>query len=137
MPRQSTASLAVVPIKPAASTRLAPPANLTADQKDLWRATVAALPADFFGKEQTPMLTSYVRHLARANDLERALQTLDPLAPDYLRLSSASVQQTKAALAFARALRLTNQARVEKATAGRAVAAHKAKAAARRPWEAA
>jgi len=59
MPRTSQAALAVTRIGPA--DRLAPPAELGADEALVFRQTVATAPADHFRPEDLPLLCSYAR----------------------------------------------------------------------------
>lgn len=117
MPRKSAASLSVAP-PPARTSRLPAPSGLTPTQAAIWRDVVDVLPADYFGHEQAPQLVTYCRHAALASDLAQRLATLDPLAEGWAKLSAAQVSHSKAALAYARSLRLTMQSRVQPDTAG-------------------
>lgn len=135
MPRKSAASLTVVPVAARQATRLPAPADLTDRQRKLWRETTAPLPADFFSRDQASLLRSFVVHADLAETLTRTLATMEPTTADWARVSAAQVSQSKSMLAFARALRLTSQARVQPDTAGRAVAREQARPAGPRPWE--
>ena len=116
MPKPSAASLTIAPVVLRAP-RLLAPADLTQQQAAGWHAVVDSLPGDYFGAEQIQQLRAYVMHAALADDLARRLVTLDPLADGWSKLSAAQVSHSKAALAFARSLRLTNQSRIEPDTA--------------------
>ena len=71
------------------------------------------------------MLLRYCRHTARAGMLDALLGKADPAADllAFTRLAAAAREETRLALGLARSLRLTVQARVHPATAGRAAAA--------------
>jgi hypothetical protein len=116
MPRKSTAALAVAPVL-IRTPRLRAPADLAPAQLALWHTVVDTLPGDYFSPEQAQLLRSYVTHAALADDLAQRLLTLDPMADGWSKLSVAQVSHSKAALAFARSLRLTNQSRVQPDTA--------------------
>lgn len=116
MPKQSQAALSVVsPIKTLA--RLKAPQSLTTEQRRLWHIVVDNLPGDYFTPDQVPQLIQYVTHQSFADSLADKLQSLDVMEPAWPRLSAAQVSQSKAAMAAARSLRLTNQARKEPDTA--------------------
>jgi len=112
--------LAVVPAGTLYRTeRIRPPTRLNAAESALWRRTVNALPADYLTDEHAPQLLAYCRHLARADQLQKLADEMEPGSDEFCRLLTAQAQQTKAALAFARALRLTNQSRYDALKAGR------------------
>lgn len=114
MPRKSRASFEV-PSAPvvAPEQRLSPPAGLSARERELWRDTVAALPRGYLDAAQTHTLAGYVAHVAAAETLAERLRSLDVEDEAWHRLDRARTTHTKAALAHARALRLTAQSRLE------------------------
>lgn len=116
MPRPSAASLAITSVATPIA-RLRPPRDLTPAQALLWRTVVDSLPGDFFGREQEQQLRSYCQHAAMADDLAQRLQATDPMVDGWAKLSACQVSHSKAALALARGLRLTNQSRVQPDTA--------------------
>ena len=132
--RRSIASLAVLTPQP--GQRPAPPADLTAEQAATWRAVVGAKPADYFGADTMPLLAAYVRHTACARRLSDALEAIgwdvpvERLAP-LLRLRD---RETKAVMAMARALRLTQQATMTPQSA--ATRSNAVSATGHRPWDA-
>ena len=137
MPRRSAASLSVVPpVAARKATRLPAPADLNDRQRELWLATTAPLPADYFSRDQASLLRAYVTHADLAETLTRTLSTLEPTSADWARVSAAQVSQSKSMLAFARALRLTSQARVAPDAAGRRVARESDRPAGPKPWAA-
>ena len=82
MPRRSRADLSVV--VPLSTTRRPPPPDeLTAEQGEVWRASVAAMPADWFGRETYPLLAAYCRHVCRSRWLA---QEIDANADRILKL---------------------------------------------------
>lgn len=115
MPRKS-ASLTIAPVA-LRTPRLRAPADLTPPQAAVWHAVVDTLPGDYFSAEQAQLLRAYCQHTAMADHLAQRLVTLDPLDDGWSKLSAAQISHSKAALAFARSLRLTNQSRVQPDTA--------------------
>lgn len=136
--RQSAASLAAVPV-PLATRRPPPPEGLLRAEAGVWRDVVGAMPSDWFTRESYPVLTAYCRHTARADMLaglladftpewikiEGGLQRLD-------KLLAMAARETTTATACARALRLTQQARIQPRGAGRAMARSPGE---KRPWD--
>jgi len=136
--RKSAASLTAVPV-PLAIRRPAPPERLLQAEAIIWRDVVGAMPADWFTRESYPVLAAFCRHTARADMLaglladftpewikvEGGLQRLD-------KLLAMAARETTTATACARALRLTQQARIQPRGAGRAVANNPAGP---RPWD--
>jgi hypothetical protein len=103
------------------SPRLQPPADLGAAQQQIWHQTVNALPSDWFGGEQVPILTAYCNHTARLAQLEQAIAKLaDPTGDDLAVFSClsklASGESAKVAM-HARSMRLTQQSRLKAETA--------------------
>lgn len=136
--RKSAAALAITPT--GTTQRLAPVEGMTADECDLWVETVNRLPADFFAPEQAELLAGYVRHAIAARDLSRLIHDFNPewIKPEgglerLDRMLKMRRAETAQALACARALRITNQARMHPRTAGRA--ADNAPASGARPWD--
>jgi phage terminase small subunit len=130
--RSSAAELAVTPIHK--DLRPDPPADLTDEQQKEWRLIVGRLPAEWFLRESHGILAAYCRHSSRARRLARELDELEDL-DDLIRfdkLSKAAERETRAMLACARSLRITNQSRYDAAKAARGAAAAPSGA---RPWE--
>lgn len=65
--RKSAASLSV--ISGGVVQRVEPPLGLTETQRDIWRETVAALPADWWNGSNAPLLAEYVRAVDMVNVL--------------------------------------------------------------------
>jgi len=125
MPRRSVAALLAPAIIVAPPPRIAPPSELSAAERRTWRATVGALPPDWFKREQGPVLTQYCRLVAQAGTLARLLAECDPVADfeRYGKLLRLSGEVSGRILALARAMRLTQQARLHVTTAANRAAA--------------
>lgn len=132
--RQSVASLAVA-ASITGTSRLAPPANLTAMQKAVWVSVVNARPADWFGDEHVGMLAQYCRHKVQSDLIAQQLECFDPawLVDDdglkrYDKLGGMLERETRAMNALLRSMRLTQQSLISKdKTPG--------KAQGRKPWQ--
>lgn len=133
MPRKSAAALAVAtPTSLAAvRSRPAPPETLGAQEADIWRRMVSALPAHWFGPEHREALSRYCRHAAAAaryqrmavalNDRLLEMETLDSEAlADLDRLARMADRESRSALAHERSFRATQQAQIRAETAGTA-----------------
>ena len=93
----------------------------------MWRMTVAAMPADWFGRESHPMLVAYCQHVCRsrwlAAKLDAAAEKLlkaDGGVPLLDKLLAAAERESRAVMALARSMRLTLQAKYDARAAGRA-----------------
>lgn len=109
----SAADLAVVATA-APVPRVRPGRALSAAERALWTAAVDGLPGDWFGPEHAPQLVLFVRHQAQALALAERLAELDPLDPAWPKLHAAQIAASKAALAYARSLRLTLASRADR-----------------------
>ncbi|HNU09738.1 MAG TPA: hypothetical protein PKJ45_00055 [Rubrivivax sp.] len=122
MPRKSAASLAVVPPR-VAPAKLKPPAALTADERRIWRAVVDALPAAAFASIDALALAAYCRAESLSQALAAAARDADVTTREGRAIVTTAALQARTALAAARSLRLTRQARTH-----RDVAANQAEA---------
>jgi hypothetical protein len=121
--RQSQADLAVVPLP---APRPDPPGELTDEQKAIWRTVVDHMPADWFRPETHAMLSAYCRHVCRERFLSRELDRFEAdwlCAEDgpnrYNKLSAAAERESRAALALARSMRITQQSQQDPKSAFR------------------
>ena len=122
--RRSAASLSVVTSLP--SGRPPPPDRLSEPEQAEWRAIVGALSAHWFPRETHPALAALCRHTCRsrllADQLTAAqvdpIKTVDGLAV-LDKLCAMLERETRAIMALSRALRLTNQTRMDKGAAAR------------------
>ena len=123
MPKTSAAALAMPALLRREQARLVPPKHLTEAQCAMWRATVNALPPDYFRPEVAATLERYCIGVDRVRQLEVLLAEDDP-AQDfdrYERIVRLAGIETARIAALARSLRITNQSR-NAATAGRMAA---------------
>lgn len=121
--RPSASSLSVVQIGDRIG-RPPPPAELTPEQAEEWRGILEALPADWVSREQFPILSAFCRHTCHARFLAGRMQEMMPLEnwaefAQQDKLAGALERETRAMLASARALRLTQQSRYDPAKAAR------------------
>lgn len=124
---KSAAEMAVAPIDEARK-RPPPPEGLTDDQADVWRRTVAALPAGWIHPEHLEIMAAYCRHAIRFRELSKRLDSIDVEKvgmmggfgiDTYSKLRRAAESESRAMLACARSLRITIQATMRPETAGR------------------
>lgn len=136
MPRKSKAELetplVATPIEP---RRPPPPPHLSADEAMTWSRIVGTKPADWFRPDTHDLLVQFCRHVATANFIQQHLLEAQEHAEgrstweDYLKLRE---RESRAMLALARSMRITQQARLDKKTAANQ---HDATPEGRRPWE--
>lgn len=138
--RKSAAELAVVPFK-RPEIRPDPPKELTAEQAEVWRETVASEAASFFGTAALrSLLGEYCRHTVTARMLGQQIDLFDPAWLNEVEGGMARLdaltrmrdRETKAAADKATKLRLTNQSRY---TPQAAATASGRAGAAKKPWE--
>lgn len=112
------------------------PLDLTPEQSDAWREIVDALPADWFSKENHPLLAQYCRHVVSARRVAQLIDAecskADVDIKSYTDLLAAETKQTAALRALAASMRLAQQSRYE--TRGAATASKRGKTV-KRPWE--
>ena len=123
MPRLSSAARAT----PAPIRHLPPhleaPKGLRAAERDVWRRTVGALPADWFKAEGVPILTTFCRLTVQSDRLANLIAACDASDLDrYSRLLRLAGELSGRILALARSMRLTQQSRLHVETAGRRAA---------------
>lgn len=133
--RKSTAALASVTALPV--RLIQPPAELSADQADVWSSVVVTKPADWFDAGSVPILAAYCRAVVEARKVASLVEamTVDMLLLDDGLKRYKDLRRLQAELAgevntLARAMRLTQQAKYRADAAG--VADKKASGA--RPW---
>src|SRR5262245_5793729 len=101
------------------------PTELTDAQATVWRDAVASMPSRWLQRGAHPILVAYCRHTCRARWLDQQVQRF---RTEWLkvegglerldRLLRMAERETKAAIACARALRLTPQSVLHRKTAG-------------------
>jgi hypothetical protein len=134
--RKSGASLAIIPHVD--NRRPSAPVDLTKEQAKEWDRIVTAMPAGWFAPENFVLLTEYVRHLCRARHLDRQIEKamrgdvdseVIRVVDKLIKLGAAT---TNALNNLARSMRLSQNARMHREPAGRAVAA---RTIGKKPWE--
>lgn len=95
------------------SVHLLPPAGLTEEQAQVWRETVNARSADFFGPDQVPLLEEYCRVVVMcrllADQIEAGIAGGD--AGALKALLDMRDKESRRMASLATKLRLTNQSR--------------------------
>lgn len=117
--------------------RLEAPADLTAEQAEVWRAIVNANPADMFNPGSAALLAQLCRHTVAARriaawlwKLEMAEGNLD--TETWFKLLARQESESKIIASLATRMRLTPQSRY---TPGAAATASKAVRNGPAPWE--
>lgn len=136
--RKSSASLSVVQLAPG-MRRPDPPAELTPEQAEEWRAIVGRMPADWFTRENQAMLVDLCRHVVIARRVSEQIDAFDPewLADEeglkrYDKLTSILERHTRTIASLSTRMRLTQQSRYNAAAAN--TASERAKGPVK-PWE--
>jgi hypothetical protein len=103
-----------------------PPPELTDAQAQVWRDAVSSMPGNWLQRGAYGILIEYTRHVCRGRLLEGQVARFEEewLKEDgglerFDKLLAMAEREGKAALACARALRLTPQAQMHPRTAGR------------------
>ena len=133
--RKSTAALATVTALPV--RLLEAPADLSAEQAEVWASVVVTKPGDWFDAGSIPLLAAYCRAVVESRKVAALVESMTPamlLLDDGLARYK-ELRKIQAALSgevntLARAMRLTQQAKYRADAA--AVADKKASGA--RPW---
>ena len=117
-----------------------PPADFTEFEASIWTQVVNTKPADWFGTDTHPLLIAYCKHVATAAVLDRKIAEFEPEWMDsdaglarYDKLLSAREKQSRAIMALARSMRLTQQSQYDHKTAN--TANKKSGNGSKTPWE--
>lgn len=136
--KKSSAALATVVVDVGRQMPRKPPAELTDAQAAVWRQAVSGMAGDWLAPGAEPILVEYCRHVCRARLLEAQVSRfeVDWMRVDgglerFDRLLQMAQRETSAAIACARALRLTPQSLMHPRTAARKVTAPAGSA----PWD--
>lgn len=130
--RRSGAELSVVTtLVPRERPR--PPAELTAEQRTLWDALLACLPADWLPKEGGALLAQFCRHITAAKRIAAMLDACDvDDSRAFDRLLRAQHRESMALASLASKLRFSPSSRRSPDRAGREA---RDEPTGRRPWE--
>src|SRR5258708_6327907 len=124
--RKSLGDLAVVAMDPLTGRPL-PPADVTGREAEVWESTVESMPRNWFGKETWPLLRGFCKHSYAAERLgERYSELLaegPPPAGERVlmywaaidKISSLYDRETRSITSLSTKLRISKQARVERA----------------------
>lgn len=120
--RKSAAELAIIgPGGVETIRRPEPPAELTDEQADEWRAIVNRLPADWFPRETWGLLAQYCRHVTRARRLAQLLVAAEAAeevdVKEYRELLRSEEEQSRAISSLATRMRISQQATYDKSKA--------------------
>ena len=108
------------------SVHLEPPEGLTDEQVQVWRETVGARSADYFGEDAVPMLEEYCRVVVMCRLLAMQIEAVIAgsggeetagLLKSFLDMRD---KESRRMASLATKLRLTNQSRYTSKTAGTA-----------------
>ena len=120
--KKSVAELAVVAL---AQRRPEPPAELTKDEAEIWRAVVGTKPGDWFAADSFPLLVAYCRAIAVSNGLAGAISTFDDegltnaqALARYDKLLQMQDRQQRLIASLATRMRLSQQSRYDRKKAG-------------------
>lgn len=134
--RKSAAALAIAEPQNGAVINADAPYDLTDEQADVWRATLASLSPDWIETGAHPTLAAYCRTTTNLRRLGALIAQAEGEAEfnpvDYLALLKAHAAQAQVIKTLSTALRLTPQTRLRAETAGRKAIGFSN---VRRPWE--
>ena len=120
--RKSAAELTVISGNGIEAIRRAePPAELTDEQAEEWRAIVNTMSADWFMQGNYPILMQYCRHIVEARRIsqliEQCLQQNELDHSHYAKLLTQQQAESRTLADLARSMRLTQHSLVRKETA--------------------
>lgn len=119
--RTSGAALSVVSAAGGAVSvvrRPAPPAELTEEQAQEWRAVVDRLPAEWFPRETHGLLAQYCRHVVAGRRIAQLIERLEDAetfnVEDYDRLLKMQEREGRALSSLATRMRISQHATYDK-----------------------
>lgn len=113
------------------SARLAPPADLSEREAEIWRAVVETKPAEWFAPDSAPLLKEYVRAVVTCDRLAGTVEQAFKSGVPSKSLLDMRDKESRRSASLATKLRLTQQSRYRP---DRAATADK-QANGARPWE--
>lgn len=110
-----------------------PPADLTVEEADEWRAVVNRLPADWFPAETLPMLAQYCRHTSAARRVAHLIERMQSDEEgfdikDYDRLLKMQERESRCLASLATKMRISQQTTYDKSR-------KKGSGESKKPWE--
>ena len=137
--RKSAVALATMAAIP--GQRPAPPAELTEEQAEEWRAIVATKPPEWFNRDSQALLVALCRHIVISRRIAEQIDSfpIDLLSTDeglsrYRRLGTMAERHSGAMASISTKLRLTPQSRYTPKAAYTASSRGDATGSSR-PWE--
>ena len=111
-----------------------PPGHLTERHAKIWRQVAATKPADWFRADTFPLLAAYCHHVAAAMEIDRKIEANRASADtdDMEQLFKMRERESRAIVALARSMRLTQQSQLKAETA---YSRQKNEPASSPPWE--
>lgn len=95
-----------------------PPAELTDEQAEEWRAIVNRMPADWFTRETEPLLVQYCRTIVRARRLAQLLNNTEKSeeldVKEYRDLLRSEAEQSGVLMSLATKMRISQQSTYDK-----------------------
>ena len=124
--RKSAAELSVVSVS-LQGDRPPAPAELTAQEAEVWSEIVESIPGGWISRAQEPLLAAYCRHVSAADRLSIMIDHFKPDLEEpgalqrFAKLLSMRERETKALSSLATRMRLTQQSQMHPRTAARAM----------------
>lgn len=110
--RKSAAALALVHSR---ETKVpAPPASFNDAQKEVWRATILAMPEDWFSTENLPILESYCVTVDRSRTLTKRLNKVPAGSKLYFKLIHMEQKFARSIAMLATKMRIAQQSTYDK-----------------------
>lgn len=95
-----------------------PPAELTDEQAEEWRAIVNRMPAEWFTRETEPLLVQYCRTIVRARRLAQLLNNTEKSeeldVKEYRDLLRSEAEQSGVLMSLATKMRISQQSTYDK-----------------------
>ena len=117
--RKSAAELTTItPAGVSTIRRSAPPADLSDEQAEEWRAVVNRLQADWFPRETHAVLAQFCRHVVTARRIAQSMTIMEQSTDDsfdmveYSHLIKLQIGESRILASLATKLRLTQQATI-------------------------
>lgn len=127
----------MVPIGP--KPRMAPPAELTDEQAEIWRGIVATKPPEWWNADSAPLLVAYCQAITDARKIEDLIRRFDPATIEdgdgvaqFDKLLQMRARHAGILATLATKMRLAQQSRYNES---RAATLDKHTAAGTKPWQ--
>lgn len=111
--RKSAAALRLVTSDDDAERHVSP-RSLTADQREIWDATVQSMPSDWFSPENLPLLEQYCVMIDRARAVNKKMNSEKIGTQLYFRLLSLEQKFARSIAMLATKMRIAQQSTYDK-----------------------